>query len=75
MTVEEAFKLLVDMDEQIIDPRPTIFADLLELMIVLAEHAEPHLRTGPGPDIYGDCWSVDTMLIKRKCYQLGSRKK
>lgn len=63
MTVADLIKVLLEMDQQVISPRPSVLGVSAKLVAVLAEHAEPSLRR---PDLMGDWRSVDLSSVERQ---------
>jgi hypothetical protein len=66
VTVADLIRVLLELDQQIISPRPSSWGVAAELVHALAEHAEPTLRPGPGPDIFADWDKVDLSQVKRR---------
>lgn len=56
MTVADVIRMLLEMDQQMISPRPSVLGRAAELVAMLAEHAGPSLRR---PDVMGDWESID----------------
>ena len=66
MTVKEVIQLMLEFDDQCIDPRPSHWLDVAQLIHELATHAEPSFRRGPGPDVFGDGWEQVNVSGNRK---------
>ena len=66
MTVKNAIKACLELDDCVLDPRPSWWLDIAQLIHELACHAEGSLRSGPGPDIFGDGWEKVNVLSNRK---------
>lgn len=66
MTVKDVIKTCLELDDQCLDPRPSHWLDIAQLIHELACHAEPTLRPGPGPDIFGDGWEKVNVSSNRK---------
>lgn len=63
MTVEQALKMLLEMDQQWLDPRPSPMGEAAELLATLAEHAEPSLRDDSR---FGDWRSIDLSVVRKR---------
>lgn len=68
MTVKELIQLTLELDDQMVDPRPSQWLFVAQLIHELATHAEPSLRRGSGPDIFGDGWECVNVASGRKRY-------
>lgn len=66
MTVKDVIKQCLECDDCVLDPRPSWWLDAAQLIHELACHAEPTLRHGPGPDIFGDGWAKVNVSSNRK---------
>ena len=66
MTVKEVIQMMLEFDDQFIDPRPSHWLDVAQLIHELATHAEPSFRSGPGPDVFGDGWEKVNVSSNRK---------
>lgn len=66
MTVKDIIKVCLECDDQVINPRPSNWLIMAQLIHELACHAEPSLRRGPGPDIFGDGWEKVNVSSNRK---------
>lgn len=56
MRVKELIQLMLELDDQVLHPRPSPWLVAAQLLHDLASHSEGSLRRGNGPDIYGDGW-------------------
>lgn len=66
MTVKGVIQMLLEMDDQFISGRPSNMLVAAQLIHELATHAEPSMRRGPGPDIFGDGWEAVNVSSNRK---------
>ena len=66
MTVKELIELMLEIDDQIVHPRPSQWLFAAQLIHELATHAEGSLRRGLGPDIFGDGWEDVNVASDRK---------
>jgi hypothetical protein len=63
MTVKDLLELLLELDDQVICPRPSAWLKAAQLVRDLAEHAEPSLRC---PEAFGDGWDLVDVSDTRK---------
>jgi len=66
MTVKELIQVMLELDDQMMHPRPSSWLVAAQLVHELATHAEPSLRRGAGPDIFGESWETVNVSSDRK---------
>ncbi len=66
MTVKDLIKRCLECDDCWLDPRPSNWLFMAQLIHELATHAEPSMRRGPGPDIFGEGWEKVNVSSNRK---------
>jgi hypothetical protein len=67
MDVKQIIKTCLELDDQVIHPRPSWWLEMAQLIHELATHAEPSFRPGPGPDVFGEGWEKVNVSSDRKC--------
>jgi hypothetical protein len=63
MTVAKLIRLLLELDQQCVSPRPSLFGEGVELVRMLADHAEPSIRN---PDLMGDWEAIDVSQVRKR---------
>ena len=64
MQVKDLIKMMLEMDDQIVCPRPSSFLRAARLIHKLAEAAEPVIRD---LEVFGDGWEEINISSNRKC--------
>lgn len=66
MNAEQLIKVLLELDQQVIHPRPSSWGKAAELVMNLAAHAERSLRRDGLSELLGDYESVDLSSVRRR---------